>query len=398
MTHFARVRFVLMAVVLLLPVLSALAEGDAEAVDARELLRLAGEAAEAARTITYEYTYEGHGSLAGSFVGSVKLLKGERPGAFSSRTEIRSKPGTEPALPIDRIIATSGPQVRSLDRSRHLFAHGTQRGGSAHLLSYAYYAILFQYLMPDPFAPELGGETVEPEGTETVAGVECDVVRATNNSYGGADVWWSLGREDRLPRAQTWKVTTPGVDGGFRFEIQDLTVGVELAESDFELEAPEGYEVVSEDERAVGVGDPAPGWRLPTPSGEHVELAGLRGQAVVLDFWASWCPPCWRLMPEVEKLAQEFGDRGVRFFGVNSWESPKVDPAAYAAEKDLHYPMLLGGETVASNYKIGTLPALFVVGPDGRIAYAANPVAGDPETVGSELREILSKLSARPSE
>jgi len=342
--------------------------------------------------VRYDFTYDGHGSMAGHFSGTVRLKKadGDTPGAMWVSMQVPERHGGT-STPRELRIATSGPQIRLLDERRETVFHGTLNGGAGHLMSYAYYGVLFQFVQSDPFAIELGDSAIAYVGTESVNGVACDVVRAANNSYGGAEVHWLIGRDDHLPRGQRWEVTTPGVDGGFRFEISNLEAHAGLADADVFIETPKGYREIDEDARNVALGQPAPDWMLRAPEGGMVRLSDLRGRVVVLDFWASWCLPCWRLMPEFDAVARDFGGRGVRFFGVNSWESPEVDPAAFMKAKSIGYDLLLAGETIATDYKIGSLPAVFVVDRAGTIAYVNNPVMRSPGIVGGELRKAIEK-------
>jgi len=358
--------------------------------DPARLLDEATRAMAAAGDITYDFTYDGHGSLAGHFSGKVRLKKGTSPeqSAIWVSMQVPARHGGADD-PKELRIATQGSRIRVLDARRRTVSHGTLTGGSAHLMSLAYYGVLFQFLQPEPFAVESSDSSKSHAGADTVKGVACDVVRATNDSFGGADVRWSLGRADHLPRAQQWDVTTPGVVGGFRFEIADLEAHAHLSPADLEVETPEGWVEVDEDRRNVGLGEPAPDWTLRSSDGHPVRLSELRGHVVVLDFWASWCLPCWQLMPEFDSVASEFTDRPVRFFGVNAWESPGVDPARFMAKRSIGYPVLRAGETIAADYKIGSLPAVFVIDREGRITYLNNPVARGPSVIGGELRKAI---------
>jgi len=354
------------------------------------VLEEATEAIGAAGDLTYDFTYQGHGSMAGQLSGQVKIMKSDQPGQgrlWVSMQVPETHGGSD--NPAELRIALRGQDIQALDERRRTLSQGTVDGGSAHLMSYAYYGVLFQLLQPQPFAVELQDSLIAYTGVEDVDGVKCDAVKAANNTYGGADITWLIGRDDRLPHGQRWDVTTPGVDGGFIFEISNLDPQAELADFDFEIEAPDGYAIVDENARSVSLRSEAPDWTLTSLDGETVRLSALRGQVVVLDFWASWCLPCWQLMPEFDTVSKSFAGRPVRFFGVNSWESPAVDPAEYMAEKSIAYDVLTAGESIAADYKIGTLPALFVIDREGRIAYANNPVARSPVVVGGELRQAI---------
>jgi peroxiredoxin len=118
----------------------------------------------------------------------------------------------------------------------------------------------------------------------------------------------------------------------------------------------------------LAVGDLAPDWTLRDGEGREHSLSEYRGRVVILDFWATWCAPCFKVMPRMEKLHRKYGGRGVTVFGVSTFESG--DPAAAMKKKDCTYGLLLKGEEIAPAYGVETLPAVCVIGADGRVIYS----------------------------
>jgi cytochrome c biogenesis protein CcmG, thiol:disulfide interchange protein DsbE len=88
---------------------------------------------------------------------------------------------------------------------------------------------------------------------------------------------------------------------------------------------------------------------------------------IVMDFWATWCGPCAKVMPRLQKLHEKLSDKGVVVIGVNSWE--KSDPVALMKQKGYSYQLLLNGEQIAEAYKVTMLPVVYIVGLDGKIIY-----------------------------
>ena len=119
--------------------------------------------------------------------------------------------------------------------------------------------------------------------------------------------------------------------------------------------------------KLLRVGETAPDWQLRNADGEVQSLAQYRGRVIVMDFWATWCGPCAKMMPRLQKLHEKLADKGVVVFGVNSWE--KSDPVALMKEKRYSYELLLNGEQIAEAYKVTTLPVVYIVGVDGKIIY-----------------------------
>ncbi|UCD74572.1 MAG: TlpA family protein disulfide reductase [Phycisphaerales bacterium] len=120
------------------------------------------------------------------------------------------------------------------------------------------------------------------------------------------------------------------------------------------------------------VGTPAHDFTLQTPGGETVALKDLRGQVVVLDFWATWCGWCIRAMP----LLQEFHDwaaatgQPIKVFAVNCWERKSTEEVVeFWKGKGWTIPILLDkGDALVGKYGFRGIPATVVVGPDGNIA------------------------------
>jgi cytochrome c biogenesis protein CcmG/thiol:disulfide interchange protein DsbE len=120
------------------------------------------------------------------------------------------------------------------------------------------------------------------------------------------------------------------------------------------------------------VGKPAPDFMLeavgPENHGDRVTLSSLRGKAVVLAFWASWCGPCRAEAPSLDRLSRRLADQNVVVLGVNTSDTrPSAQQFAKAAR--LSYPLVFDADgEVASAYGVSSLPTLVVVDKDGRVA------------------------------
>lgn len=111
----------------------------------------------------------------------------------------------------------------------------------------------------------------------------------------------------------------------------------------------------------------APDFELPTLDGGTVRLSDLRGHPVVINFWATWCPPCRAEMPAIIREYKRYKDRGLVVLAVNQAE----DPAKVAAFRDqfgMPFPILLDKRMkVSAQYEIRFLPTTFFVAADGTI-------------------------------
>jgi peroxiredoxin len=117
------------------------------------------------------------------------------------------------------------------------------------------------------------------------------------------------------------------------------------------------------------LGGAAPDFTLDKLDGPgKLDLASLRGHAVVLNFWASWCEPCKSEAPALERLWQQYRGRGVVFVGVDSNDAAG-DARKFVSAHDITYPVVHDGNgTVASDkYGVANLPVTYFVNPAGRL-------------------------------
>jgi len=129
-----------------------------------------------------------------------------------------------------------------------------------------------------------------------------------------------------------------------------------------------GDEKEKEKAALLAVGAPAPDWKLTDPLGRAHTLSEYRGKVVVLDFWATWCGPCARVMPRMEKLHRKYGGQGLVGFGFNYFETG--DPVSAMSRKGYTYTLLLKGEELAPAYGVESLPVVYVIGADGKVIYS----------------------------
>ena len=126
--------------------------------------------------------------------------------------------------------------------------------------------------------------------------------------------------------------------------------------------------------------------------GNENELSELRGDKLtVLDFWATWCKPCMKAIPELIKLSEEFKGSGVNFIGINE-DSPrnssKVKPLVFSL--GINYPVLLDSEQELMNdLLVNTLPTLLIFNKRGEVIFIHIGYAPGDEQIS---RETINKL------
>ena len=158
---------------------------------------------------------------------------------------------------------------------------------------------------------------------------------------------------------------------------------------------PEYTEVVEEVVREASKlkpGQPAPDFTLDDLQGQGVSLSDFRGQAVFLDFWASWCGPCIEDLPHLAKIKQQTQSQKIVFLSISLDASVKQWCQAVEAHTltgvHVHAP---GGwqAAVAQLYQVRSIPSYFLVGPDGRMDGRVDDIE-EIEEVVSRIEEVAS--------
>lgn len=133
----------------------------------------------------------------------------------------------------------------------------------------------------------------------------------------------------------------------------------------------------------------APDFRRPTMGGGTFQLSDQRGTIVVLNFWATWCAPCRKEIPDFIALQDEFADE-VQFVGISLDQGGFSDVRPFAEEMGINYPIVIDDGTIARQYGgVPTVPTTFVVGTDGTIeGYAPGLLTED--MLRPELKQLIA--------
>ncbi|MES9990313.1 MAG: TlpA disulfide reductase family protein [Candidatus Thiodiazotropha sp.] len=143
---------------------------------------------------------------------------------------------------------------------------------------------------------------------------------------------------------------------------------------------------------AIAESTPAPKLRLLSMDDEMIDIGSLKGKVVVVNFWATWCPPCRQEMPSLEALYQETKARGVVVLAINIGEDfDTVLPFLDSLEPPPSFPILLDSDSsTLSDWRVRGLPTTFVVAPDGNLAFEA--VGGREFSHPDLIKQLLSLL------
>jgi peroxiredoxin len=146
------------------------------------------------------------------------------------------------------------------------------------------------------------------------------------------------------------------------------------------------------------VGVPAPDFTLPDLDGKPHRLADLRGRVVVLNFWATWCPPCIDEMPSLQRLQQAFADRGVEVVAV-SVDERFSDVGAFVRKFHLTFTVLHDdGKKVSRKYQTFKYPETYILDREGRLkSKVIGPRDWASPTVIRDMVELLKNDAAPPA-
>jgi thiol-disulfide isomerase/thioredoxin len=114
---------------------------------------------------------------------------------------------------------------------------------------------------------------------------------------------------------------------------------------------------------------PAPDFTLKSASGENLKLSELRGQVVLVNFWASWCGPCRQEMPLLDQLHRKYGPLGFTVLGVNVDGDPR-QATAFLEKVPVTFPVVFdSGNAVSKSYEVVAMPTTLIVDRGGDVRY-----------------------------
>ena len=136
------------------------------------------------------------------------------------------------------------------------------------------------------------------------------------------------------------------------------------------------------------VDQPAPAINVPDTRGDTVDLSALSGKVVLIDFWATNCPPCIEELPNIRRLYSQYRERGFEIIGV-SLDGDESVVAAFTQQTQMPWRQIVNETDVAAlreKYLVRTIPTLMIVGPDGNVAQF--------DVRGRDLQQTIDKLLA----
>ena len=129
-----------------------------------------------------------------------------------------------------------------------------------------------------------------------------------------------------------------------------------------------GFHTLASADAALGK-TPAPDFTLKSNSGKNIKLSELRGQVVMINFWASWCGPCLQEMPLLEQIYQKYQPLGFTLLGVDV-EEDSNEAIKWLKKVKISFPILFDNENSVSDlYNVSAMPTTVIIDRHGKIGY-----------------------------
>ena len=235
---------------------------------------------------------------------------------------------------------------------------------------------------------------------------ECWVIETTYNSINlpeqelaiedAAQITWISKKHGlNLQTKFSAKLNLPGVDEFVKMtqstQTTALRLDVDLPDSLFVFQPP-GDAKETEDWTLPGIAKPevigkaAPAFQAKELDGSRVDSESLRGKVVLLDFWATWCAPCRRELPVLQKLSAEFRDQGLAVVGLDVGEENSAIEA-FLKSTPLGYPVGTAADQLVAELSVNAFPTVVLIDREGKVASYEVGVRGE-----GALRKDLARV------
>ena len=135
---------------------------------------------------------------------------------------------------------------------------------------------------------------------------------------------------------------------------------------------------------------PVPDWVLPKVDGGTLSYSDLKGKVILIDFWATWCPPCRAAIPHLNKIYNENKENGVIFVGMSLDNNPE-DVKNFLTRTTVDYPIVFSDRKTMMDFGVSPIPRVFVIDRNGVIQ---GDFTGYDPYIGEAIEKVVVRLAA----
>jgi thiol-disulfide isomerase/thioredoxin len=143
----------------------------------------------------------------------------------------------------------------------------------------------------------------------------------------------------------------------------------------------------------VQKGQPAPPLKVVSTSGQPITLGNYKGFVLVIDFFATWCPPCREAVPHLVNLNRKYGKQGLQILGLSLDDGDEGGVKEFISSKRINYPVALANEDIQTDYGLRSLPTVYVINKRGVVA---EKFQGGSEETLKNMELLIKRLLAEP--
>lgn len=140
-------------------------------------------------------------------------------------------------------------------------------------------------------------------------------------------------------------------------------------------------------------GQTAPPIKVVSTSGQPITLNNYKGYVLVIDFFATWCPPCREAIPHLMTLNRKYAKQGLQILGLSLDEGDEQGVRDFIASKRINYPIALASQDIQADYGLRSLPTVYVISKKGVVA---EKFQGGSEETLRNMESLIKKLLAEP--
>jgi thiol-disulfide isomerase/thioredoxin len=153
------------------------------------------------------------------------------------------------------------------------------------------------------------------------------------------------------------------------------------------------------DDNTIAEGHAFPTLEFTSFSGEQINMANLKGKVVLIDFWATWCGPCRRVMPDLVETYKEYHSKGFEIIGI-SLDKDRAQLEKYMEDTGITWPQYYDGlswnNKISRRFGIRGIPHVVLLDKNGAVHFNTDYENNKPPLHGLELRNVVAELCSAP--